>query len=280
MKLCLITLLTFFIFFSPTAGANAQTNPPASGGESGSEQDFIVPARPTFSNPAEFQRPGVLQLEYGYNANFHAPGIIAAQDTPLALRFAASSRFLLELDSDVLISQRVPGSIRATGFGDMQLGIQGVLERENEYRPGLAIAYYIKLPTASSSNGLGTGRLDHDFVAVVSKKFYHSVVDFNAIYLFAGRATGRGHASSGQGAIAISQNVSRRIGIQGEISGFSRNDIQPGALFGLGVATYQVNERLVFDSGIRFGLTHDAPRVGMVAGLTVGISNLYRKNKK
>src|SRR5690242_20158399 len=38
------------------------------------EPDFIVPARPTVSNPAEFQKPGVLQIEYGYNANFHAPG--------------------------------------------------------------------------------------------------------------------------------------------------------------------------------------------------------------
>lgn len=276
MKPCLITLLAFFIYLSSPAGANAQTNP----SESGGEHDFIVPARPTFSNPAEFQKPGALQLEYGYNANFHAPGISVAQDTPLALRFAASSRFLLELDSDVVISQSIPGGIRATGFGDMQLGIQGVLEHENKSCPGIAIAYYIKLPTASSSNGLGTGRMDHDFVALLSKKFNQTIVDFNAIYLLAGRATERGHASSAQGAIAISQNVTRRIGIQGEISGFSRNDLQPGAIFGLGVATYQVNERLVFDSGIRFGLTHNAPHVGVVAGVTVGISNLSRKNKK
>jgi|SRR5215475_7082966 len=276
MKPWLITLLAFFIVLALPAGANAQTNPSAPD----SEQDFIVPARPTFSNPAEFQKPGTLQLEYGYNANFHAPGISVAQDTPLALRFAASSRFLLELDSDVVISQSIPGGIRATGFGDMQLGIQGVLEHENRSCPGIAIAYYIKLPTASSSNGLGTGRVDHDFVALLSKKFNQTVVDINAIYLLAGRATDRGHASSAQGAIAISQNVTRRIGIQGEISGFSRNDLQPGAIFGLGVATYQVNERLVFDSGIRFGLNHNAPRVGVVAGFTVGISNLYGKNKK
>jgi hypothetical protein len=39
------------------------------------EPDFIVPSRPTVSNPAEFQKPGVLQLEVGYNANFGAPGV-------------------------------------------------------------------------------------------------------------------------------------------------------------------------------------------------------------
>jgi hypothetical protein len=277
MKTFLATLLALFIFLlSGHAVANGQSAHPASD----DEQDFVVPARPTFSNPAEFQRPGVLQLEYGYNANFHAPGVSVAQDTPLALRFAASSRFLLELDSDLVISQSLPGGPRATGFGDMQLGIQGVLEHEKESRPGIAVAYYVKLPTASSSKGLGTGRVDHNFVALVSKKFGQNVVDFNAIYLLAGSAIERGRASSAQGAIAFTHNLSRRAGVQGEVSGFSRNDLQPGAVFGLGVATYQVNQRLVFDGGVRFGLTHDAPRAGVVAGLTVGISNLYSKNKK
>jgi hypothetical protein len=276
MKTFLATLFALFFFLSSHAVAYAQATPPASD----DEQDFVVPARPTFSNPAEFQKPGVLQLEYGYNANFHAPGVSVAQDTPLALRFAANSRFLLELDSDLVISQSLSGGLRATGYGDMQLGVQGVLEHEKESRPGISLAYYIKVPTASASKGLGTGRVDHNFIALVSKKFGQTVVDFNAIYLLAGSSIERGHASSAQGALAFSHNLTRRTGVQGEVSGFSRIDLQPGAVFGLGVVTYQVNRRLVFDGGARFGLTHDAPRAGLVAGLTVGVSDLYRKNKK
>lgn len=65
-----------------------------------SEPDFIVPSRPTVSNPAEFQKPGVLQLEVGYNANFQAPGVHLQQDMPLALRFAVNRRLLLEFDGD------------------------------------------------------------------------------------------------------------------------------------------------------------------------------------
>jgi hypothetical protein len=34
------------------------------------EEEFIKPSRPTVANPAEFQKPGVLQVEYGYDANF------------------------------------------------------------------------------------------------------------------------------------------------------------------------------------------------------------------
>jgi hypothetical protein len=266
-------LLLFAGLTSLSLLARAQAPRPTPGGE---EADFIVPARPTVSNPAEFQRPGVLQLEYGFNGNWRAPGDAAEEDTPLALRFAVSPRLLLEFDGDTPFSQSVPGA-RTTGMGDTQLGVQGVLQHEAKARPGVALAYYVKLPTASSRKGLGTGRVDHNFLALVSKKLGATTVDFNAIYLLAGRTTDGGHAASGQAALAASRNVTRRVGLQGELSGFSRNDAQPGALFTLGVATYQVNRRLVFDGGVRFGLTPAAPRVGAVLGLTVGVADLYHR---
>jgi hypothetical protein len=107
------------------------------------EPDFIVPSRPTVSNPAEFQRPGVLQLEFGFNSSFHAPGGASQEDFSLALRFAASRRILLELDLDSPLSQKVMG-VRMTGVGDTQLGIQAVVNHEKETQPGVAVAYYIK----------------------------------------------------------------------------------------------------------------------------------------
>lgn len=245
----------------------------------GAEPAFIVPARPTVSNPAEFQRPGVLQLEYGYNANFHVPGISSVIDLPVALRFAASHRILLEADIDGFISQKTAEAGRATSFGDCQFGIQFVLHKD-QTAPGMAIAYYVKAPTASSSKGLGTGRVDHSLLALVSKKFGGTTLDFNAIYLLAGRVSTRGHASSGQAAFAVSRDLPKKFGIQGELSGFSRNDLQPGAMLGLAVGTYQVNRRLVLDGGFRFGLTHAAPRSGVVVGMTVGIANRYKKEKQ
>lgn len=267
-------LLIALIALLSSGVAQAQTPVPSPGPND--EPDFIVPARPTVSNPAEFQRPGVLQLEYGFNANFKAPGGASERDMPLALRFAVSRRLLLEFDADSPISQSAAGA-RATGAGDTQLGIQTVLQHESQTRPGIALAYYIKLPTANSAKGLGTGRVDHNFIMLFSKNIRHTTFDFNLIYLLAGRTSQSGHASSGQAAFAASRNLTKRVGVQGELSGFSRNDAQPGALFALGVATYQVNRRLVFDSGVRAGLTHDAPRVGVVAGFTVGIANLSPK---
>jgi hypothetical protein len=260
--------------FASVARAQEQTT--ANGPD---EPDFIVPARPTASNPAEFQRPGVLQLEYGFNGNWRAPGGASEQDTPLALRFAVSRRVLLEFDGDSPVSQSAAGS-RTTGAGDTQLGIQLVLRREDKSHPGVALAYYVKLPSASAAKGLGTGRVDHNLLALVSKKLGGTVFDFNAVYLLAGRTSGAGRASSMQAALAASRDLTRRFGLQGEVSGFSRNDAQPGALFGLGVVTYQVNRRVIFDSGVRLGLTRDAPRVGAVGGITVGVADLYRRHHR
>src|SRR5438270_9878881 len=126
---------------------HAQTQTPPQSDDN-DEPDFIVPARPTASNPAEFQRPGVLQLEYGFNGNWRAPANSSEQDTPLALRFAVSRRLLLEFDGDTPLSQAADG-VRVTGAGDTQLGIQAVLQHEARSRPGVALAYYIKLPSAS-----------------------------------------------------------------------------------------------------------------------------------
>jgi Putative MetA-pathway of phenol degradation len=262
------------------AAAHAQTpTPQPDSVATDDEPDFIVPARPTASNPAEFQRPGVLQLEYGFDGNWRAPGGASEVDTPLALRFAVSRRLLLEFDGDTPLSQDSDDR-RTTGMGDTQLGIQAVLQHSTRSRPGVAVAYYVKLPTASAARGLGTGRVDHSLLALVSKNISKTDFDFNAVYLLAGRTTNAGHASSAQAAFAASRNVTRRFGLQGEVSGFTRNDAQPGAMFGLGVVTYQVNRRLVFDAGLRAGLTTEAPRLGAVAGLTVGVADLYHHHGK
>lgn len=250
---------------------------PAQSTATDKEPDFIVPARPTVSNPAEFQKPGVLQLEFGVNSNFNASASSSAQDFPLALRFAVSRSLLLEFDGDNPLSQTNAG-LRTTGAGDSQLGVQVVLQHEEKRRPGFSIAYYVKLPTASSAKGLGTGRVDHDFIALVSRSIGKTTIDFNGSWLLAGRTSGSGHASSAQSALAVSRTLTKRCGIQGELSGYGRNDEQPGSIFLLAAVTWQVNRRLVLDGGARTGLTHDAPGVGFFGGMTVGIANLYHRH--
>jgi hypothetical protein len=254
--------------------------PPGAGqSQSGKQEEekFINPARPGVSNPAELQKPGVLQIEYGYDASFHASDFRLQQTAPLALRFAVTTRLLLELDLDTVNSQTDQSATRMTGIGDTQIGFQLVALKDTEKHPALAFAYYAKLPTASTEKGLGTGRVDHRIVALLSKKFGETDMDFNAAYLIVGREHGSGWVTGGQAALALAREFENNFGYEAELSGQTKDNAQPVGLYALGALTYKVNRRLVLDSGMRFGLTHDAPRVGVFAGMTVGVADFYRK---
>lgn len=242
------------------------------------DEEFIKPSRPSLANPAEIQKPGVLQLEYGYDANFRAEEFRTQQSTSLALRFAASSHLLLELDLDTVRSETDDTRMRMTGVGDTRLGIQAVALEDAPDHPALAFAYYIKLPSASETRNLGTGRVDHKLIALISKKLGEKTdIDFNAAYLNVGREDSDRRASGGQAALSVARELSERLSFEGELSGQSEEDIQPRGVFALGALAYRVNRRLILDGGLRFGLNPEAPRFGLFAGVTIGIADFYKR---
>ena len=241
------------------------------------EEEFIKPDRPSVSNPAEIHKAGVLQLEYGYDANFRASEFRTQQSAPLTLRFAASSRLLLQADLDTVKSETDEMRVRTTGVGDTRLGFQVVALKDTEQHPALAFAYYVKLPSASEVKNLGTGRVDHKIVALISRKLGQVDMDLNGAYLIVGRENESGWVTGGQGALSFSGEFENGFGLQGEISGQTKDDVQPQGLFALGALTYKANRRLIFDAGMRFGLNADAPRYGVFAGVSIGVADFYGK---
>jgi hypothetical protein len=282
LPLLLASILTGFV---TTARAQQMIVPttdalPAQSAQSGGEEEeeFIKPSRPSVANPAEIQKAGVLQLEYGYDGNFRAAEFRAEQSAPLSLRFAAGSRLLLEADLDTIKSQTDETGTRRTGVGDTRLGLQVVALKDTEHHPALAFAYYVKLPTASEEKELGTGRVDHKVMVLLSKKVGQTDVDFNSALLVVGHEDiAHRWVAGGQFALSFEHEFENNFGVQGELSGQSKDDVQPQGLFALGALTYKVNRRLILDGGMRFGLNADAPRFGVFAGFTVGIADLYKK---
>lgn len=243
------------------------------------DEDFIQPGRPGVSSPAEFQRPGVLQLEFGYDANFRADDFRSQHTLPLDLRFSAHRRLLLELETDTVISELDVTDIRTTGAGDIRLGLQLLALEDTPEHPALAFAYHVKLPSASQSEGLGTGRVDHRITVLTGKKFGETDVTFNAALLVTGREGGAGWSNGGFFALAFSREVGGGFGVEGEVSGQTRDDAQPRGAYGLGALTYQVNRRLRFDTGMRVGLNTASPRFGVFAGMTVGVTNPFHRSR-
>ncbi len=220
----------------------------------------------------------MLQLEYGYDGLFHSDEFCSQQTAPLALRFAAHRRLLLELDLDTVISEvdRGPGE-RETGVGDTRLGFQVVALEDTQAHPAMAFAYYVKLPSASADRGLGTGRTDHRVVALLSRKAGETDLDFNVAYLNVGREDSRRRASGGQAAFSVSREFGNDLGYVAELSGQSVDDQQPRGVYALGALTYRASQRVRFDAGMRFGLNPAAPRVGVFAGVSAGLGNLFKR---
>lgn len=251
------------------------TNKQSSGQQE--EEEFIKPSRPSLANPAEIQKADVLQVEYGYDANFRASEFRTQQTLPLTLRFAATSRLLIEFDLDTVKSETDENGSRETGVGDIRLGFQAVALKDTKSHPALAFAYYVKLPSGSEEKGLSTGRIDHKVMLLLSRKFGNTDMDINVAYLNVGREDSARRASGGQGAISFAYEFENKVGIEGELSGQSLDDVQPRGLFALGALTYKLNKRFRLDGGMRFGLNPEAPRVGVFGGVVVGVANLYRK---
>jgi hypothetical protein len=221
----------------------------------------------------------VLQVEFGYDSNFRSSEFRRQQTAPLNIRFAASSRLLLEAEVDAVLSQKQEESGKTqTGVGDTRLGFQIVALKDTERHPALAFAYSLKIPTASESKMLGTGRFDHRLTVLFSKKLGENTdIDINAAYLNVGREDSERRADGGLAAVTVSHEFENKFGFETELAGLSLDDEQPKGVYALGALTYKFNKRLRFDTGMRFGLTNDAPRVGFFAGFTVGVANLFKK---
>jgi hypothetical protein len=259
-------------------GAAAGRAPTVS--EASEEEEFIKPSRPTVANPAEIQKPGVLQVEYGYDGNFRSEEFRAEHTLPLSLRFAASGRLLLafEVDSFKSETDRETRERRA-GVGDARIGFQVVALKDTAAHPALAFAYQVKLPTASEQKQLGTGRFDHELRLLLSKKIGKTDLNFNAGFLADGEEGGGGWDHGGLAAFSVSREFENDFGVEAEISGMSLDAGLPRGLYALGSLNYKVNRRLRLDWGARFGLNPEAPRVGVFGGLSVGVADLYKRNK-
>jgi hypothetical protein len=228
------------------------------------------------SRPAEFQGPGILQLEFGYDGNFRSSDLRADQSGSLALSFPVTEWLLLEFSLDTILAQTDHSGLSAKGVGDTRVGFQTTVLEDGKHHPSIALVYMTKLPSASKSLGLGTGRTDHQIMGLASKKIGELAIDLNVGLLINGREMQSGYAKGGQFALGLSRDIRRGIGVQGEISGQTLDADQPRGAFALAALTYQSDRRVIFDIGTRFGLNSTAPRFGFFAGVTVGLVHMYK----
>jgi hypothetical protein len=271
MSLC----VTAFLFLPLTINAQQPTTPSNTQTQEASTKSKRK--RGKVSKSADFSGAGLLQFEYGYDGNFRAPDASRDQAGTASLIFNATEDLQFEVDFDTFHSTTDNANKTATGIGDAYVSLQFTMVSETHRSPSLAFGYLVKLPTASESEGLGSGRVDHKLRFLASKKIRKTDVDFNAALLVNGDPGTSGHEAGYQLALSFSRELKHGFALEGGIFGESLDTDQPRGIFLEGGGSYQPSTRFSYDFGVRFGLTANAPSVGIFAGISVSLANLYHR---
>jgi hypothetical protein len=155
------------------------------------------------------------------------------------------------------------------GLGEMEIKLKYRLLGEKIWMPAFAVAGKVKIPTASDSKGLGSGKADFGINAIFSKELSKKfVLHLNLGYTFIGEH-GADNEMNYSGAAQLI--LSDKWTLVGEVSGVNnlngrRKDDPLSGLIG---TTYLITDKIIWDAGIEAGVNKAAPDYRLTTGLTV-----------
>lgn len=245
------------------------------GKQTGCHADSIAanPNRPTVANPADITQYGVLEIEYGFDRFWPDAGV---RQTSLGglLKFGILCDVEIRWTTTSFLSQTDSTGTHRT-FGDNWLGPQVRLYRQTKHVPTLSVSFAVKIPSATTEDGLGSGFVDHDFTFLASKDIRKVHFDFNATEFLIGRPGG--FDKNQQLNLAFSRPIHGPLQFTGEFYGQTElNRVTPGFASSLWALTYTVVPRLVIDGGFEAGITAGGPHRHAFFGATYSIADLYR----
>jgi hypothetical protein len=151
------------------------------GKQTGCYADSIAanPNRPTVTNPAHVTQYGVLELEYGWDRMWLEKRI---HQTALGglLKFGLLCDIELRWNTTSFLSQTDAAGTHQT-FGNNWFGTEIRIHRQTRRLPTMAFNFAFKVPSATTENGLGSGRVDHSFTFGASENIAHFNFDLISI---------------------------------------------------------------------------------------------------
>jgi hypothetical protein len=210
----------------------------------------------------------LLQLEAGYDGNFHATDLTHDQSSAFSVVVTPTSRLVLQADVDAWASQRAPQQRAMHGRGDTRLTLQSTLRAGRPGQVSIGVAYEIKLPTAGPDS-LGSGRVDHRLLPLISFSSRRFELDLTAGIDANGQPGGLDWGA--EGAVTFTLPVSPEVTVHVAWSGQTIDTDQPAGHYASGGAAWQLNPLLGLDLGGRLGLSPSAPAFGVTGGVRAAI---------
>jgi hypothetical protein len=235
------------------------------------DQIRTTPTRPTVSSPTDTTQCGVLESEYGFTGTWNSATYGNAFAG--ALRYGLTPHIELRWDN-TQIATLSEGGVTRYGYGDNSFLGKYKTNQQTEWLPSFAIAYQIKVPTASPSKGLGSGFVDHIVAALFSKDIGAYHFDQNTLFIFSGATNG--FQNSRLFTLAGSRSVKKKLQLTAEAYGATSVLSTPAYASFLFGASYSTSNKTVFDVALDNGLTSGAPDRRIIAGVTHAFGRIHK----
>src|SRR5580704_8328085 len=171
----------------------------------------------------------------------------------------------------------IPPQYPVDGIGDTWFTGQYRVHRQSAKAPAFSIQYTFKQPTADSRKGLGSGQRDHIVAMSAGKDFEGFSFAFETKYILFGKADSEPFSRRQEYSLEASHDLVRHLSLTGEIYGDTRSSTgEPGIVSSLWALSYSPKPRVIFDSGMDFGVTHGAPSKRFFAGVSYALGDVYK----
>lgn len=248
--------------------------------------------RPDFTNSTDTVPQGFVQIETGL-AFSRQPEIILDETTGRASR-AKSHQLAMEatvrwgilpwaelrLDGRPFVRQRSSDGDVSSGQGDLAVSgkFRFLDEQEQRWWPSLGLQPFVKIPTASSTKGLGTGLADFGAILLVSKDLPWDLrTDLNIALAGVGVAGDPGGMIFRNAASFLISSPLPLTGLRTFWEIFYTSREAPatrhivGVNFGL---VYMIHPRVALDTALEVGLAGDANDYAFRTGITLLVGPL------
>jgi hypothetical protein len=227
----------------------------------------VFAARPLTTDDAYTVEKGEFQLESGFD--FTRQDNHDKEWSPsMTWSYGLFERMDMGIGSTYLFVNPAEGK-NENGFGDTDLKIKYRLIDEEGWMPFFAISGNLKMPTASESKGLGSGKTDFGVNAIVTKTLSEKLsLHLNLGHTFVGED---GANNEFNYSLAGQFALTNRWALVGEIAGGNnfngcRKDDSFSGLLG---TQYLIREGIVWDAGVEIGMNKAAPDFRLTTGLTI-----------
>ena len=227
----------------------------------------LYAARPLTTDDAWTVERGKFQVETGFDflrEDNHDRGF----NPSLILTYGVLERMDFGIGGGYLFVHPQRGE-RESGMGDTEVKLKYRLLDEKDGRPALAFAGILKVPTASESRGLGSGKVDFTFNSILTKSLTKRMaLHFNLGYTFIGEGKAANELNY---SLACQFILTEKWALVGEIVGINNFNgrKQDDPFSGLIGTTYQLIDNWVWDAGVEIGMNRAAPDFRVTTGFTL-----------